>query len=240
MLAQLLSTPAWKEAGYIAAAGLLYGTAPITAVGRLISGTPGPEATGRPVLLPHGALHNYTWSLALQRHLTREGHPCVESNYPTLDLQEAADHVTSHIVDAADQYGPVHIVAHSLGGLVVRDALTRPGMTGTVNTVVTLGTPHQGSPLAIDALHAIPVLASTAQDLTPGSAYLVDLDARSHSAGATWHAVTAGRDIVVPASHARLTHPAYRARHHHLPDLGHAGLMYDSDVARLVARLLAN
>lgn len=39
----------------------------------------------------------------------------------------------------------VEIVAHSLGGLVTRLALSRPGMAEKVRSVVTLGTPHKGS-----------------------------------------------------------------------------------------------
>ncbi|MET7944141.1 alpha/beta fold hydrolase [Streptomyces sp. NPDC005302] len=43
--------------------------------------------------------------------------------------------------------GPIHLVAHSMGGLVVRTALMRhPSLWERIGKVVFLGTPHYGSP----------------------------------------------------------------------------------------------
>jgi pimeloyl-ACP methyl ester carboxylesterase len=50
--------------------------------------------------------------------------------------------------------GKVVIVAHSMGGLVTRRLLDRPGMTGKVARAVTIGTPYLGSPKALFPLAA--------------------------------------------------------------------------------------
>src|SRR5262245_33216623 len=44
--------------------------------------------------------------------------------------------------------GPIHIVAHSMGGLDARYMTSRLGMKDRVLTLTTLGTPHRGSPFA--------------------------------------------------------------------------------------------
>ncbi len=43
---------------------------------------------------------------------------------------------------------PVHLIAHSLGGLDARYVISRLGMAERVLTLTTLGTPHRGSPFA--------------------------------------------------------------------------------------------
>lgn len=42
----------------------------------------------------------------------------------------------------------VHLVAHSMGGIDARYAIARLGLTGRVASLVTIGTPHRGTPLA--------------------------------------------------------------------------------------------
>jgi triacylglycerol lipase len=42
----------------------------------------------------------------------------------------------------------VNIVAHSMGGLDARHAIARLGLHGRVASLVTIGTPHRGTPLA--------------------------------------------------------------------------------------------
>jgi len=47
-----------------------------------------------------------------------------------------------------DPDGPIHVVGHSMGGLDARHMISRLGMDAQVQTLVTLGTPHRGSPVA--------------------------------------------------------------------------------------------
>lgn len=43
---------------------------------------------------------------------------------------------------------PVHVIAHSMGGLDARHAISKLGMADSVLSLTTLGTPHRGSPFA--------------------------------------------------------------------------------------------
>ncbi len=77
------------------------------------------------------------------------------TNYSSIDTQRSvaasALYLTKLLADvrAAAPGVPVDVVAHSLGGLVARTALTSTG--SGVQTLVTVGTPHGGAAL-IDAL----------------------------------------------------------------------------------------
>lgn len=42
--------------------------------------------------------------------------------------------------------GLIYLVGHSMGGLAIRFASTQPGVAAVIGGVVTVGTPHQGSP----------------------------------------------------------------------------------------------
>src|SRR5262249_25781224 len=44
--------------------------------------------------------------------------------------------------------GPVHLIAHSMGGFDARCLVPRLGMAGRVLTLTTLGTPHRGTAFA--------------------------------------------------------------------------------------------
>lgn len=44
--------------------------------------------------------------------------------------------------------GRVNVIAHSMGGLDARYAISRLGLGGRVASLVTIGTPHQGTPVA--------------------------------------------------------------------------------------------
>jgi triacylglycerol lipase len=82
----------------------------------------------------------------------------------------------------------VHILAHSMGGLDARWALRNvPGLSTRVRTLVTIGTPHHGSPVA-DAIQAgtIPALPLPAEaivlELRINQAALHDLTTASAKA----------------------------------------------------------
>jgi len=106
------------------------------------------------------------------------------------------------------------IVAHSMGGLVAREALEngRPSLT-CVTDVFMLGTPHQGSALSggqpwleliFQSLNPTSTewasvrdgLGEAAQDLRPGSFFLRTLDARRRPAGVRYHVGIGKRGFV--------------------------------------------
>ncbi len=57
-----------------------------------------------------------------------------------------AENLKNQINEATN--GPVHIIAHSQGGLDSRHMITHLGMAEKVRTLTTIATPHRGSPIA--------------------------------------------------------------------------------------------
>ena len=106
------------------------------------------------------------------------------------------------------------IVAHSMGGLVVRYALEvcQPP-PGCVTDVFMLGTPHQGAPLSNRqpwlelVLETLPNLTDrrktvrdglgeAAEDLQPGSLFLRKLDAKRRPAGVHYHTAIGSKGLL--------------------------------------------
>lgn len=87
----------------------------------------------------------------------------------------------------------MHLVGHSLGGVVIAEAIASGGLVGLVDTVITLGSPFGGSPWA-DLLPFGDLLRA----LRPGSPLLRRLASAPVPVGVRWLAVTAGLDIIVP------------------------------------------
>ena len=118
---------------------------------------------------------------------------------------------------------PIDIVAHSMGGLVVRAALATPPRPAAPATVVTLGTPHRGADMAAiarlssasvagrlmaEGLAATPggpaPASRSVADLAPGSPFLTRLAATGPPGPPTRAAgVGARTDLVVPPPDAR-------------------------------------
>lgn len=92
--------------------------------------------------------------LAIQ---AREDLGLVQYPYDWRKLASAScDGLRDAIVQTARVNGgrPVHLVGHSMGGLVIRATLARYGadLWPLVGKVVTIGTPHYGSPLALQRM----------------------------------------------------------------------------------------
>jgi triacylglycerol esterase/lipase EstA (alpha/beta hydrolase family) len=146
-----------------------------------------------------------------------------DSQDSSQDLNVAAKRLTDLLAELRAQNPDAHItvVGHSQGGVVARDAITRPGSEDlNVDTVVTIGSPHQGSSIALMTLaeatlggeRVINTIADlkdlnphgSAQQLTPGSDYLRELNERTLPED-TWFTSIGGRgDVVVPAADAAL------------------------------------
>jgi hypothetical protein len=95
----------------------------------------------------------------------------------------------------------VDIVAHSMGGLVVRDALDDQGPQLTVDEVVTLGSPHAGASSA-NLINLVTfgtcALIRQCADMTSGSSFLSGLEHNPQSSIPTrWTLVGSVNDEVV-------------------------------------------
>jgi triacylglycerol lipase len=88
----------------------------------------------------------------------------------------------------------VHLVGHSLGGLVARYAVQRLGLDEVTRSVTTVATPHGGSPLARFGP------GPAAAQLRPGSVLLRGLPPLDLSGPVRWRVIAASADLVVPVA----------------------------------------
>ena len=104
--------------------------------------------TSEAVILLHGLAANPFVMWPLQQHLERSGFKTVNWGYPSLwrSIEWHAHRLRAriHNVSADPRFPRVHLVAHSMGGIVARSTLAT-GPLQQFGRIVTLASPHQGS-----------------------------------------------------------------------------------------------
>jgi pimeloyl-ACP methyl ester carboxylesterase len=150
------------------------------------------------------------------------------------------------------------LVGHSMGGLVIREALDRDrAWRGLVRDVITLGTPHSGAPLergarvALGIASANPVAAPIAALGEERSAGIKDLafgDVAEPHAQVAWHLVAGSLgesgplawlgDGMVGVDSALAVPEDRTARRVRIAGVDHMALLADPDVARLIDEVL--
>ncbi|WP_369132809.1 esterase/lipase family protein [Modestobacter sp. I12A-02662] len=192
-----------------------------------------------PVLLVHGLVDNRSIFAVMRRSLRRRGFAQVCSwNYsPRLrDVESTAATLGRHVERVCEETGHdrVHVVGHSLGGLVARYLVQRLGGDARVDRLVTLGTPHAGSRWA----HALPI--PVGRQLRPGSPLLRELERPASGCRTEVTAVYSDLDqVVVPSAAGRCDHPDLQARNVLVRGVGHMSLPIHRGVLDEVAATLA-
>jgi hypothetical protein len=198
-----------------------------------------PLAARVPVVLVHGLVDNRSIFAVMRRSLRRRGFASVCSwNYSPLlrDVARGAADLGAHIERICAQTGHdrVHVVGHSLGGLIARYYVQRLGGDRRVDSLVTLGTPHGGSVLA----HALPT--PLVRQLRPGSPVLRELAEPVDRCDTRITAVYSDLDqLVLPTSAGRCDHPDLQARNVLFRGVGHMSLPIHRGVLDEVAFTLA-
>ncbi|MGY2066820.1 esterase/lipase family protein [Blastococcus sp. SYSU DS0619] len=198
-----------------------------------------PLAARVPVLLVHGLVDNRSVFAVMRRSLRRRGfaHVCSWNYSPFLsDIAQGAADLGRHIERICEQTGHdrVHVVGHSLGGLIARYHVQRQGGDRRIDSLVTLGTPHQGSILA----HVGPT--PLVRQLRPGSPVLQELEEPATGCRTRVTAVYSDLDqMVLPTNSARCDHPDLDTRNVRVRGVGHMSLPIHRGVLDEVAATLA-
>ncbi len=199
------------------------------------------RTTGTPILLVHGFADNRSAFTVLGRALRRRGSGVVHClNYSVLtaltgDVRSAAHELGREVERICEATGAerVHVVGHSLGGLVARYYVQRLGGDARMHTLVTLGTPHHGTLTAY--LLPTPVLLQ----LRPHSDIMTELAAPAPGCRTHFVAVWSELDEwIVPQYNARLDHPDLLVINYQLSDVGHLSLPVDPRVVHTVVSTL--
>lgn len=197
---------------------------------------PAGEVSGPPVLCVHGFLRNGTCMWGIRRALERRGRPtrAVSMGWPLKPVGRYVPPVAAALreLERSHPGEPIDVVAHSLGGVVLRLTLAEhPDLAAAVGRIITLGSPHHGT----GAAYRTP-LAPETRHLQPGSADLDDLpDFAASAPSAEVITIAAERDFIVfPRSTAHL--PGSRAVD--FPGVSHPGLVTEREVIDYVVEAL--
>ncbi len=197
------------------------------------------EAAGTPIILVHGVIDNRSIFTLLRRSLRRRGFGRTYAlNYSpfTDDISDVAHRLGTLIEEVCDQtgYERVHIIGHSMGGLIARYYVQRLGGDAHVHTVCTLGTPHSGSVPA--RFIPWPVI----RQMHPSSDIMRELAEPAPGCRTRFIAIWSDLDqLVLPQRNARIQHPDLRARNVLIRGIGHMSLPVDRRVVNEISMALA-
>jgi pimeloyl-ACP methyl ester carboxylesterase len=238
-LAADLTTEAWGCLS--AAARLLVRHAP-----RRTTASGGPllrlgTSSRPPVLLVHGLGADRSCFSAMEARLHREGYTTLSASYTChgVDIEQCAralERDAAWLLARTDSQ-TLHIVAHSLGGVIVRWAATHTRMRDWVEVAVTLGSPHRGTPTARLAPRSLPGFGRIISQLRP-DAFRVGDGECPDADPVRWVTIAAERDWVVPVSYAALPE-AGNVRNAVVPSGGHMSLTTNPHCLSIILQELA-
>ena len=196
------------------------------------------EAATTPIVLIHGIVDNRTIFTMMRRGLRRRGFGCIRSfSYGphTNDLRATAERFGAFIEDLVEETGSdrVQVIGHSLGGLIARYYVQRLGGDARVQTLVTLGSPHQGT------LAARLLPNKLVRQLRPGSDVLNELAEPSSCTTRMLAFYSDVDQLIVPARNARLEHPDLTARNVLVRGVGHLSLPISGRIVHETCTTLA-
>ena len=199
----------------------------------------GVEAAETPILLVHGLIDNHAIFTVMDRALRRRGFQTLATyDYClfTQNIPRAAQRLGEAIeqLSATTGYERIHVIGHSLGGLIARYFVQRLGGDRRVHSLVTLGTPHQGTQLAW-AASLLPLV----RQLTPGSPVIRELAEPALGCRTRFIAFFSDIDhLVVPGRYARIDHPDLNVQNIAAPGVGHLSMPNNRRIAFTIAQAL--
>jgi triacylglycerol lipase len=148
------------------------------------------------VVLVHGIFQSGRIFAPLVRKLEAQGCECLVPKLKPADARQGIEPLAEQLKAAIDQRwgetAKVHIVAHSMGGLISRQYLQHLGGHERCVSLTTLATPHHGT------LAAWCYPGKGALQMRRGSAFLTNLEATEHRLhGIALHSYYTPMDLII-------------------------------------------
>jgi len=158
----------------------------------------------------------------------------------TRSIPSLAQHIADKLEGVCARYGleRFHVIGHSKGGLIARTYIQRHGGDRRVKSLITLGTPHHGTPLAAVGVGLMGgrLLSRSPLDMIPGSAFLRGLGADTFPADIPLVSVYSKDDLICPPRGATLRPRDHEMnmKNHCVSGVGHTALTTDAGVYHIV------
>lgn len=177
------------------------------------------------VVLVHGFFASAGVFRPLKKRLEREHATRVASfsHVPGATVSSIAFDL-GNLVAKLPRHARVHVVGHSLGGVVARYYVQELGGHARVAQTISLAAPFGGAPMATK----VPLFVG--RDLHPKSKVLARIRARAAEHGVPHVSIAGTDDRTVPHANALLPHGEQIS----LEGRGHNTLLFDEEVARIV------
>lgn len=187
----------------------------------------------QPIILLHGLFQSPSCWLWLKFQLRRHGFTALHTIAlpPWKDVEVLTERLAKRVDELRHATGlqKVHLIGHSMGGIIARNYLQIRGGAQKVDHCLLVATPNSGSKLAPFALSPLGGL------LMPGSSFLQRLAAVPLPEEARISSIYSRHDnMVLPYEHARLD----GARNIELAGSGHTRLLFHRQVVRHIVDLL--
>jgi triacylglycerol lipase len=202
----------------------------------------------RPVLLIYGFMATRRSFEVIERRLRRDGYCVFSINlggtfdvFNTRGIDQSAEKVREKIERLYARYtlGPLSIIGHSKGGLIGRYYVKRLGGERRVQALITLGTPHNGTPTAYFGIATVGLIAPSVWQMTPMSPFIRRLKAGPFPEQVHFASIYSKRDRFSPFPPALLESEGQaNLRNIEVKDCTHRALLTQKRVYDLVHREL--
>lgn len=197
----------------------------------------------RPIVLLHGFGSSKHMLRPLQAHLRRTtGRVVVRVGVSSgrEDLRVSARRVEGVLRQLArsPEFEYADVVGHSMGGLVATYLLKRIDCGQRIRNVVTLGTPHRGTPVAFAGLVLLGFFSNAIWQMLPGSSLVRDLEWTPVPEGSELISISGAYDMLVPESCTQLT-PLPGHRNIRCSALNHMQLLFSRPAMRVLRRAVS-
>ena len=203
----------------------------------------------RPVLLLYGHMATRRVFEILETRLRRDGFCVFSINlgglfdaFNTYSVDQCAMKVRLKIERLYARYdlGPLSIIGHSKGGLIARYYVKRLGGEKRVKNLITLGTPHNGTPRAYLGCATIGPVARSVWQMTPMSPFIRRLKMGAFPSGVRFTSIYSKDDGASPFPCTLLETQGYDHLFNiEVPGVTHHDLLFRRSVYEVIRRELA-
>jgi len=165
------------------------------------------EFCKKPVLLIYGFGANRRVMMVLEERLRRDGYDVFTINLGGLfeilrtdGIEETASFVNIKVKRLIERYNlpEIAIVGHSEGGIIGRYMVQKLGGDEYTHTLITLASPHRGTPFAYLGLVATGFISQNLWQLTPNSSFIKELNSTRFPEGVRFCAIYSKDDRLIP------------------------------------------